>query len=149
MDRDATLTELDRLVAPAGAVVIASGGAPGTKTTPEWEDIITTVRAKYLGTERRAGSGTYSHPAEGHADILLRSPFSRVDTQEWTWTVERDLDSVIGLQFSYSYSAPAQFADQDQRRAFEDELRASLTSQYPDSRFREEIRTEALIALRP
>jgi ubiquinone/menaquinone biosynthesis C-methylase UbiE len=149
MDRDATLAALDQLVVPGGAVIIASGGAPGTKTPPPWEEIITTIRIKYLGAARRAGSGTYSHPAEGHADILRRSPFAHVDTQEWTWSIDHDLDSLIGLQFSYSYSAPAQFADEQQRRTFEDELRDALTAAYPDRVFREDIRTEALIATRP
>lgn len=149
MDRDTTLADLDKLVVPGGAVVIASGGAPGTKTPPPWDNTVTAVRAKYLGEARRAGSGTYTHPAEGHAQILRRSPFSHVDTREWSWTLERDLDSVIGLQFSYSFSAPAQFVDDAQCRAFEDELRESLTEQFRDGIFREDIRTEALIATRP
>ena len=149
MDRDATLAELDNLISPGGAVVIASGGAPGTKTPPPWEDTITTIRTKYLGAARRAGSGTYTHPAEGHAEILRRSPFSDLETREWSWSIDRDLDSVIGLQFSYSYSAPAQFADDAQRLAFENELRETLSAQFPDGVFREDIQTEALIALRP
>jgi ubiquinone/menaquinone biosynthesis C-methylase UbiE len=149
MDRDATLAALDRLIVPGGAVVIASGGAPGTKTPPPWEATITAMRTKYLGAPRRAGSGTYTHPAEGHADILRRSPFSQVDTREWSWSMDRDLDSVIGLQFSYSFSAPAQFADEQQRAAFEDELRETLTDQFPNGNFHEDIRTEALIATRP
>lgn len=149
MDREATLARLDQLVVPGGAVVIASGGAPGTKTPAPWEDTITTVRTKYLGAARRAGSGTYTHPAEGHTEVLRRSPFAHVETREWIWTLERDLDSVIGLQFSYSYCAPAQFSDERQRQAFEDELRAALTDRFPGDTFTEQIRTEALIATRP
>lgn len=149
MDRDVTLADLDEIVDPAGAVVIASGGAPGTKTPAPWEDAVTAVRTRYLGSERRAGSGTYTHPAEGHAEILRRSPFSEVETCEWRWNIERDIDSVIGLQFSYSYSAPALFTDESRRRVYEAELRETLTAQFPDGVFREEIRTEALIATRP
>ncbi|MGH8967137.1 MAG: class I SAM-dependent methyltransferase, partial [Actinomycetes bacterium] len=149
MDRDDTLGLLDQHVTPGGAVVIASGGAPATKTPPPWEDTITAIRGKYLGAARRAGSGTYTHPAEGHAEVLRRSPFAHVETREWTWTLHRDLDQVIGLQFSYSYSAPAQFTDEHQRQAFEDELRAALTDQFPAGDFTEQIRTEALIVTRP
>lgn len=72
-----------------------------------------------------------------------------MDAVEWTWTLDRDLDSVVGLQFSFSYSAPAQFDNDEQRAAFESELRAALTEQFPAGVFREQIRTEALIATRP
>ena len=149
MDREATLDRLDQLVVPGGAVVIASGGAPATKTPAPWEHTITTVRTKYLGTARRAGSGTYTHPTEGHTEILRRSPFSHIETREWTWTLQRDLDSIIRLQFSYSYSAPAQFSDEHQRQAFENELREALSDQFPGDTVTEQIRTEALIATRP
>jgi hypothetical protein len=81
--------------------------------------------------------------------VLGRSAFSQVDTVEWDWTLDRDLDSVVGLQFSFSYSAPARFAGDDQRAAFEAELRAALTERFPSGVIRERIRTEALVATRP
>lgn len=68
---------------------------------------------------------------------------------EWTWSLERDLDSVVGLRFSYSCSAPAQFADEAQRAAFERDLRTALSARFGERTFREEIRTEALVATRP
>ncbi|MDA8369068.1 MAG: class I SAM-dependent methyltransferase [Nocardiopsaceae bacterium] len=149
MDRDGVLQDLDQLVLPGGAVVIASGGAPETQTPPPWNDTITAVRTKYLGPARRAGSGTYSHPEERHTDVLRRSPFSNVEVAEWNWTLERDLDSLVGLQFSFSFSAPVQFGSEEQRAAFECDLRNALTREFPSGAFREHIRTEALIATRP
>lgn len=92
-------------------------------------------------------SSTYSHPEERHADVLRRSPFSNVETVEWTWTLQRDLDSLVGLQFSFS--APAQFDSAEQRAAFERDLRNALIEEFPSGMFREQIRTEALIATRP
>ncbi|MBY8863471.1 class I SAM-dependent methyltransferase [Nocardia sp. CA2R105] len=148
MDRSTVLQDLDRLVLPTGAVVITSGGMLETQTPPPWNDIITAIRTKYLGPARRAGSTTYSHPAEGHTDVLRRSPFSHVQTVEWNWTLERDLDSLIGLQFSYSFSAPAQFDSGEQRAAFERDLRDALTEQFPSRTFPESVHTEALIATR-
>lgn len=149
IDRDAVLRDLDRFVLPGGAVVVASGGPPDTQAPPPWDDTIAEIRTKYLGAARRAGSGTYRHPEERHADVLRRSPFSEVDTVEWAWTLERDLDSVVGLQFSFSFSAPAQFEDDDQRTAFELDLRDALSAQFPSGVFSEQIHTEALIATRP
>jgi SAM-dependent methyltransferase len=148
-DRDALLTTLDTLLATDGAVVVASGGAPSDQSPPVWNDTITAIRTRYLGTARRAGSGTYSHPEERHTDVLRRSPFSRVDTVDWTWQLPRDLDSVVGLQFSFSYSAPAQFGDEDTRARFEHDLRDALATEFAAGDFTENIRTDALIATRP
>lgn len=147
MDRGQILHDLDQLIQPEGAVVLASGGAPGDMEPPPWRQVIDEVRTRYLGPERRAGSGTYSHPAEGHQDILARSPFSHVETARWDRTLTRTLDEVIGLQFSYSYSSPAQLGDH--KDAFERDLRAALTAFSPDGRFDENVRTEATIATRP
>lgn len=149
MDRDNVLAELDRHVVSDGAVVVVSGGAPETQSEPPWNDTIAEIRTKYLGSARHAGSTTYTHPPERHATVLSRSQFSRVDTVEWNWTLQRDLDSLVGLQFSYSYSAPAQFDSEEQRAAFEHELRAALIEQFPSGTFQEHIRTEAIIATRP
>jgi len=72
-----------------------------------------------------------------------------VETREWDWTLDRDLDSLVGLQFSYSFSAPAQFQDERQRADFERDLRVALAEQVPSGVFREQIRTQALISTRP
>lgn len=148
-DRDTLLATLDTLVADHGAVIVTSGGAPGEHTPPPWTDTITDIRTRYLGPARRAGSGTYTHPEERHAEVLARNPFNHIDTVEWTWQLPRDLDSVVGLQFSFSYSAPAQFGDEDTRARFEQDLREALSTQFPGGDFTETIRTEALIATRP
>lgn len=147
MDRDQVLRDLDALTTPQAAVVVVSGGAPGSQEPPAWAQVIADVRAQYLGAERRAGSTTYSHPAERHAQVLQRSAFSEVETNEWTWRIERDLDQVIGLQFSYSFSAPALLGDR--MDDFETDLRAALNSSNPSGVFIEDIRTESLLATRP
>jgi ubiquinone/menaquinone biosynthesis C-methylase UbiE len=149
MDRDTVLGELDRHITPSGGVVMVSGGAPASQEPPPWVDTITKVRTRYLGAARRAGSGTYTHPEEDHADVLRRSAFSQVETLEWDWMLDRDLDSLVGLQFSYSFSAPAQFQDERQRADFERDLRVALAEQVPSGVFREQIRTQALTATRP
>ncbi|MFE4054919.1 class I SAM-dependent methyltransferase [Streptomyces sp. NPDC059096] len=147
MDRDQTLRDLDQLIEANGAVVLASGGAPGDIEPAPWLQVITDVRTHYLGPERRAGSGTYSHPKERHQDVLARSPFSNVETARWDRTLARTLDEVIGLQFSYSYSSPAQLGGQ--KDAFEHDLRQALTDFSPAGTFDEVVRTEAIIATRP
>lgn len=147
MDRDQTLRELDQLIEPNGAVVLASGGAPGDVQPAPWLQVIAEVRTRHLGPERRAGSSTYSHPKERHQDVLARSPFSNVDIARWDRTITRTLDEVIGLQFSYSYSSPAQLGGH--KDAFERDLRQALTEFSPAGAFDELVRTEAIIATRP
>jgi hypothetical protein len=147
MDRDAVLQMLAEMTWPGGGVVVVSGGAPEDREAPPWEAVIAAVRERWLGPTRRAGSGIYTHPRERHEDVLRRSPFADVDTVTWTRRVTRDLDSLVGLQFSYSYSAPALLGDNFD--AFEADLRAALTNFEPSGTFSEDVRTEAIVAVRP
>ncbi|MFE5592930.1 class I SAM-dependent methyltransferase [Streptomyces sp. NPDC056549] len=145
-ERDTLVSALDKLVTPGGAVVVIGGPAPGAIEPPAWLDVVAEVRTRYLGPGRRAGSGTYSHPKEGHQEVLARSPFSHIDVIRCDRTVTRDLDSVIGLQFSYSYSSPAQLGDR--KDAFENDLRQALSDFNPAGTYDELVRTEAIIATR-
>ncbi|MEU6351606.1 class I SAM-dependent methyltransferase [Streptomyces sp. NPDC047072] len=147
MDRARVAQDLDRIIEPGGAIVLASGGSLGNLEPAPWRHVVDEVRARYLGPERRAGSGTYSHPAERHQDVLARSPFSRIDTARWDHILTRTVDEVVGWVFSLSYSSPAQLADQ--KHAFEEDLRAALLAFAPCGLFDEVIRTEAIIATRP
>ncbi|MFI5982032.1 hypothetical protein ACIBEA_14255 [Streptomyces sp. NPDC051555] len=54
---------------------------------------------------------------------------------------------MICLQFSYSYSSPAQLGDR--KDAFERYLRQALTAFNPRGAFAEAVRTLAIIATRP
>ena len=146
-ERGTLLSALDELVTPGGAIVVIGGPAPGTVEPPAWLEIVAEVRTRYLGPERRAGSSTYSHPKESHQDVLARSPFSCIEVVHWDRTIRRDLDSVVGLQFSYSYSSPTQLGDD--KDAFERDLRQALSKYSPQGIFAEVVRTEAVIATRP
>ncbi|GAA2266726.1 class I SAM-dependent methyltransferase [Kitasatospora cystarginea] len=146
-ERDALLSALDPLITSEGALVLVGGPAPGSIEPPAWLEITAEVRARYLGPERRAGSGIYTHPEEGHQDVLARSPFSRIESAYWDRTITRTLDEVVGLQFSYSFSSPAQLGDK--KPAFENDLRDALIAFNPNGAFDELVRTEAIIATRP
>ncbi|MET7952226.1 class I SAM-dependent methyltransferase [Micromonospora sp. NPDC005324] len=145
-DRHQTLRDLEKIIEPAGAVVLDSGGAPGDIEPAPWTDAITEVRTRYLGPGRRAGSGTYQHPPERHQDVLARSTFRHFEIHTWDRTVTRTLDEVIGLQFSYSYSSPAQLGPD--KAAFEADLRDSLIKYSPTGLFDELVRTEVIIGTR-
>jgi SAM-dependent methyltransferase len=147
-DREQVLRGLDALISPGGSVVLVTcGGADDLPPAP-WLGAVAEVRTRYLGPERRAGSGTYAHPEEGHQDVLARSAFAVVDTVRWAGRhLVRTLDQVVGWVFSLSYSSPAQLGDR--KDAFERDLRDALVAVQPDGRFEETISTEAIIATRP
>ncbi|MEO3756070.1 class I SAM-dependent methyltransferase [Streptomyces sp. B6B3] len=146
MNRHQVLRDLDQIIQPTGAVVLASGGAPGDLKPAPWLDVVAEVRTRYLGPERRAGSSTYTHPSERHQDVLANSPFPHIETTHWDRTLTRDVDQVVGYVFSLSYSSPAQLGDA--KDAFERDLRTALLDFNPEGRFEETIRTEAIIATR-
>lgn len=149
-DRASLLADLDHRLTAAGAVVLASGGPPATATAPPWNDIVTEVRTAHLGAARHAGTSTYTHPRLTHTEVLATSAFSDIDVTTWHWDLDRDIDSVIGLQFSFSYSAPGQFSDESARAAFADDLRAALVEKFgADAVLTEHLTTELIIATRP
>lgn len=147
MDRAEVLRVLDGLTGPKGAVVIATGGVAGAEKGP-WDHLIAEIRRKYLGPQRRAGKGMHKADPEPVEDILRASSFSTFDEATWEWEYERDLNSLVGLQFSLSWSTPAQFQDDDHRKAFEREVRQALSEEFPSSTFTQKITSRALIAHR-
>ncbi|SIO88454.1 class I SAM-dependent methyltransferase [Nocardiopsis sp. JB363] len=147
MDRDQILQDLNTLVEPDGGVALASGGSPGDIDPPNWKTVVDEVRIRYLGPQRRAGSSTYIHPKERHEQVLDRSPFSTVEKHTWDRIVTRTLDEVVNLQYSYSYSSPAQLGPD--QAAFDSDLRAALAEHTPDGVFHEHVRTETIVATRP
>lgn len=142
MDRAATLVALDRLVRTGGSVVVIGGPGGAFPVSSRWTEFIARVRDRYLPEV------DLSSPREPtHADVLARSPFSRVATATFRRRVERDVDSLIGLQLSYSFSAPQRLGWS--LDAFKTELRAALLAANPTGIFREEFVSEVIIATRP
>ncbi|GLX41310.1 hypothetical protein Sros01_73830 [Streptomyces roseochromogenus] len=149
MDREPLLQDLDTLIEPGGAVVLATCGARHKDLDPPaWLPVIQEIRNRYPGPGRRPDSGPGAYPDVRHESVLLRSPFPRIETLHWDRTVRRSVDEVVGLQLSYSFTSPAALGPH--RPAFEHDLRQALTALRPeDGLFEERIRTEAVIARRP
>lgn len=146
MDRAQVLVDLDKLTTEQAGVVILSAGPPGTTPLPGWAPVVAEVRAAYLGTVRRAGSGVYPEPEETYQATVERSPFSVVEMVPFDHVVVRSLEELIGLQLSNSYSTPAQLGPR--REGFEEDLRRALLAFDSSGWYEETIHTEALIATR-
>jgi ubiquinone/menaquinone biosynthesis C-methylase UbiE len=148
MDRDAVLADLDRVVDARGgvAVISRSGGIWSNSDLPPWAEAVRQRVVQFLGPVRRAGSGTYSHPADRHEVVLAHSPFGRVET--WDVDVEESLtiEHIVGLQLSMSYATPQQLGSHvgDFCAAIESDLR----SLEPTGVFTSQSRVTALLATR-
>ncbi|MFD8749720.1 class I SAM-dependent methyltransferase [Kitasatospora sp. NPDC059577] len=148
-DRERLLRDLDTLIEPGGAVVLATCGARHDDLEPpDWLPVVEEVRRRRTDQDRPPGSGPAGYPDVHHRDVLLRSPFSRIEESHWDRTVSRSAEQVIGLQLSYSFTSPAALGAG--RAAFEDDLRRALTAFRPGGgQFDERVRTEVVIATRP
>jgi SAM-dependent methyltransferase len=115
MDRDLVLKALDEIVEPDGGVAVVSGSASIFSATGAvegaWLGVTREVVTEFLGSQRRAGRGTYSHPKRTHQQVLLASAFGRLETRRFTSIRPLTIDEVIGQQLSTSYASPMQLGD--------------------------------------
>ncbi|MGD7789580.1 class I SAM-dependent methyltransferase [Propionibacteriaceae bacterium Y1700] len=146
MDREAVLADLARVTTSEAAVVLLGDPPPEWGAEAPWADDIKDLRRRYLGTDRRAGSGSGTDPAERHEDVLRRSAFAHVTTTNWAWTLERTVDELVGLQFSYSFSSPALLGARQQDYA--SQVRDVLMRHAPDGMISTQHDTELIIARR-
>ncbi|MFD5433220.1 class I SAM-dependent methyltransferase [Kitasatospora sp. NPDC127067] len=148
-DRERLLRDLDTLIEPGGAVVLATCGAQHDDLEPpHWLPVVEEVRRRHLDPERLRESRPAGYPDVRHQEVLLRSPFSRIEEVHWDRTVSRSVDEIVGLQLSYSFTSPAALGPD--RAAFEDDLRQALNTFAPNGGpLDERVRTEAVIAARP
>ena len=156
MDRDEALKTLDRMILPRGGVAILSGG-PGLwpKIGQNLRDagrekvLFETIReviVDFLGPERRAGSGTYTHPEDTHEVVLGRSPFHHVEKTNFVTPQELTIEQMVGLQLSTSYASPALLGSR--LDDFKKALTERLAAIEPSGVFRGERTIEALIGTR-
>ncbi len=145
-DRAAVVRVLDSLLAQDGSVVVINDVLDDCEE-PDWAVAIAAIRSRYLGAQRRAGSGVYAAPGPDHREVLSDSAFSVIDARVWSWTRELTVTEVVGLQFSYSFSTPALFGDQ--AGEFGEDVRAAVLELHPSGVVIEPFRVEVLIARRP
>jgi SAM-dependent methyltransferase len=144
-EREAVLTDLDRLLVPSGAVVVLNDVLEAADE-PDWDRAIAAVRDRYLPAQPPL-PGARGPMAVGHREVLGRSAFSVVERLEWAWSRQLTVDQVTGLQLSYSFSTPALL---DAATAdFCRDVRAAVLDLHPDGLVTEPFRVEVLIARRP
>jgi SAM-dependent methyltransferase len=149
MDPDATLESLSRIVLPGGSIVIAGDGCGVWDDDEAWQIATREVIQRWLGTERRAGTGVASIPTGPWHEqgAVARSSF--VNTGDYVLTFERqwDIDRIVGFLYSTSFCSPAVLGDL--LPAFERDLRQALATLNPEGRFSEQVRLGATFARLP
>jgi SAM-dependent methyltransferase len=149
MDRPEVLRVLDGFIDAGGGVAVVSGTASvwrEQEDEPRWAAVTRELLVELLGPERRAGGGTYHHPAERHEAVLERSPFPRIESYRFEVPETLTTAEVIGLQLSTSYASPAQLGPH--LDAFRTELASRLRALEPSGTFTILNPTEMLVATR-
>ncbi|MGR6916157.1 class I SAM-dependent methyltransferase [[Actinomadura] parvosata] len=144
MDRRAVLAELDELLPPHGVVALVGP----TREDPQepWEPVVRRVRDEFAVNTFTASS-SFQATGEHHDEVLATSPFSVLDRAHYEEHLPYDLDAVIGLQLSYSYSSPARLGAR--KEAFVEAVRRALLAANPSGRWQRVTITEVLTARRP
>jgi SAM-dependent methyltransferase len=146
MAQDATLRDLDRMIEPGGGVVVMSDTEPIMHGAGKWQAAVREVIARWVGQERRAGSGVYRNPHDPFEVILARSPFARVETYDLPYRREIRLDDLPGYLYSTSFCSPAVLGDS--REGFEADLRRTLLALEPSGVYPDEGAVGAWLAWR-
>ncbi|NUW39216.1 class I SAM-dependent methyltransferase [Nonomuraea rhodomycinica] len=149
MDRGAVLAELDELLPPGGAVALLGPAAqPGEPWQPDaqpWQAVERRVCADF-GLDMDAAATCFHATGQPHRAVLAASPFRRLESRTFRRRLVWDVDGLVGLQLSYSYSSPAALGDR--LGAFVAAFRAALLAADPAGRWEQDLVTEVLIARR-
>jgi SAM-dependent methyltransferase len=145
MDREATLTALDSLVTPDGAVALFHDEHPATAENA-WRRVLHDVANNYGRGESHHVKDRNSGGYRKHESVLFDSVFNRLEHAGIFLRRELTADDIVGLAYSLSTTAPQKLGDR--APAFEAELRGELAKLSPDGKFTEIAEMLALVARR-
>jgi trans-aconitate methyltransferase len=135
VDQPSVLMRLADYVAPEGTIAVF-GDSSFWDANSDWKKAVRRVIQEFLGEQRRAGEGVFSHHNRPYTDILRESPFSDVEEVivpvKRTWTSE----SILGYLYSTSFATPSLFGYR--LPEFEAHVRTVLATHADDDRFPED-----------
>lgn len=147
MDRAATLTRLDDLVAPGGAVALFGENHPDTEEN-DWRQIVFALGEAYgLESARYFIQAGRRYGPHSHESYLFASAFCEIDSAGVFIRQRLDLDTVVGRVLSLSIFSPEKLGER--QGAFEAELRRRLLAFRPQGDFIEIAEMTAIVARRP
>ncbi len=142
LNRSHFLEKLYPTIQKAGGIAVIDDYQPDN-VLEDWQIAFSKVAKKWYGEERRAGSGTYSHPTLSHEEVIEKSPFSiekvECEPYEHYWTIE----TLLGHHYSTSYGLKSYLGSNVDD--FEAEVKRELLSIHSEGKFKEEIRVKVLL----
>lgn len=144
MDQARILGLLRTRLEPGGGILLA--GLPGfisiddTRQTDPLAEVILPVVRKYLGEQRRAGSGTYAPPPKRWEDFLAEGGYEGIEVGYVPFSIEFDLGGVVGLLYSTSFANRRILGDRVE--TFESDLRDALLAFEPSGRYQRSYEAE-------
>lgn len=147
MDRNRVLRKLYKMIEPGGGIVVVAEHDVIPSTRIRWKKAIKKVVQKYLGEERRAGSGIYKRPKDKHQVVIASSPFKKsriINYKEIRmWTIPQ----ILGHLYSTSFSSRAVLGKN--RVPFEKDLKQILKTINRKGHFIERVNVEAIYVRKP
>ena len=140
MDRDAVLRAYEDLLEDGGGFALINPGV--NRPIESWEPLIEPIIARYLSPL----NPPQRSPERTQAPSLARSRFIIEPDVEFTLTLARDAESVIGYYRSTSGAGRRRLGDRAD--AFDDEIRETLARAYPP-RWTETLVTSVVIGRKP
>ncbi|MGY5812042.1 class I SAM-dependent methyltransferase [Rhizobium sp. LEGMi198b] len=144
MDRQATLTALDRLIEPGGAVVLFHDRQ--VLATPDWRSIVDKLTETFAPERHQERLLRKSKAWAPHEAMLLASPFCNLERIGIVNQYQRDIEDIVGRVFSMSSTSPQALGDK--LADFEAALRAELLEVAPDGKITEIVESQGLLAFR-
>jgi SAM-dependent methyltransferase len=123
MDEAETLERLHSMTEPGGGVAILNDAEWFTRGEREWQKAVYATGSEYLD-DLPPRTGPVDHDDDPWDKKIEAFGFDDVEVATFETEREWDVDSIVGYVFSLSYCSPEAF-DED-RDAFETDLRARL-----------------------
>ncbi len=143
MDQRQTLADLDSVTRPDGAVVIVNDGLGDKAEKKDWQIVVDTVKKKYLGERRRAGSVYFQSSETKFEDSFHLSAFNQIVEKTFSYQIYWNVDTILGYLYSTSYASPQVLGAK--QVSFEAELRGKLHDLNPDDDFIEDVTLSVMI----
>ncbi len=135
----------DRVEKGGGVVLVSDHGLnPWSEPKDDWQKVRTVVFKKYLGEERRAGTGLYKPSPEKFEDLLNVSQFGGYQEWKYTYTKTQTLEEVVNYMYSTSFAQKRFFGAKIGE--YEEELKRELLKVEPSGMFSQQVEVRALIA---
>ena len=131
MEQERTLERLYRSTESGGGVALLNDPEWLTRGEQEWQDDVYAIASEYVeDLPDRVGADDveYDDPWD---ELIAEFGFTDVEVETFESEREWTVDGVVGYVFSLSFCSPETFGDE--KRAFEDDLRARLNEREEDA----------------